>query len=134
MAQMVSKAAQSEMRIGLNTSAFGSVEVRAVVHATDIGVTIGSEKGDLRSLLVNDLPGIAHTLQQHDLRLSEVSFHQQGFAFSSDSSAGGQAQPRSFAERRNPEQALPSDPSAAEPGATPQPSSRSGGLRLSILA
>jgi Flagellar hook-length control protein FliK len=96
MAQMVSKAAQSEMRIGLNTSAFGSVEVRTIVHANDVGVVIGSEKGDLRSLLSNELPGIANSLQQQNLRLNQVNFHQ-GFASSNNQSSGGDAQPRSFA-------------------------------------
>ena len=59
LAQILTKATQAEMRIGLNTQAFGSVEVQTVVHASDVGVLIGSEKGDLRSLLTNDLPGIA---------------------------------------------------------------------------
>ena len=99
MAQIVSKSAQSEMRIGLNTSAFGNVEVRTVVHANDVGVLIGSEKGDLRSLLSNELPGIANTLQQTELRLNQVNFHQQGFAFSNQMSSGSDSQPRSFARR-----------------------------------
>jgi hypothetical protein len=93
MAQMVAKAAQSEMRIGLNTSAFGNVEVRAVVHATDVGVLIGSEKGDLRSLLANELPGIANTLQQQNIRLNQVNF-QHGFSFSNQSSSDGGSQSR----------------------------------------
>jgi flagellar hook-length control protein FliK len=96
MSQMVSQAAQAEMRIGMNTLAFGSVEVRTTVHANDVGVLIGSEKGDLRSLLAPELPGIANTLQQQNLRLSQVSF-QQGFAFSSNLSSGGDSQQRSFA-------------------------------------
>jgi hypothetical protein len=94
VAQMVNRAAQSEMRIGLNTTAFGNVEVRTVVHAGDVGVLIGSEKGDLRSLLVNELPGIVHTLRQQDLRLNEVSF--QGFASSGNMGSGSDAQARSF--------------------------------------
>ena len=97
MAQMVSKASQSEMRIGLNTSAFGSVEVRTVVHASDVGLVIGSEKGDLHSLLANEIPAISNTLQQQNLRLNEVNFHQ-GFAFSNNLSSGSDSQPRSFAQ------------------------------------
>lgn len=93
MAQMVSKAAQSEMRIGMNTSAFGSVEVRTVVHANDVGVVIGSERGDLRSLLSTELPSIANSLQQQNLRLNQVNFHQ-GFAFSNNQPSGGESQPR----------------------------------------
>jgi len=98
MAQMVNKAAQSEMRIGMNTNAFGSVEVRTVVHAGDVGVLIGSEKGDLRSLLANELPAIANTLQQQNLRLNQVNFHQ-SFAFSNPMSSGGDSQPRQFTTR-----------------------------------
>jgi flagellar hook-length control protein FliK len=93
MAQLVAKAGQSEMHIGLNTSAFGSVDVHTVVHANEVGVSIGSEKGDLRSLLANELPGIVNTLQQHNLRLDHVNF-QQGYTPSNH--PGRDAQQRSF--------------------------------------
>jgi hypothetical protein len=98
MAQIVTKAAQSEMRVGLNTTAFGSVEVRTVVHANDVGVVIGSERGDLRSLLANELPGVVQSLQQQNLRLSQVNFHQ-GFAFSNNTSSGGDSPPHSYASK-----------------------------------
>ncbi len=95
MAQMVDRVGQSEMRVGMNTSAFGNVEVRTVVHASDVGLTIGSEKGDLRAMLANDMPAIANNLQQQNLRLSSVSYSQ-GFSFSNQSSGGGDGQQRSF--------------------------------------
>ncbi len=95
MAQMVSRVGQAEMRIGVNTSAFGSVEVRTVVHANDVGLTIGSEKGDLRGLLSNEMPAITNSLQQQNLRLSNVNFTQ-GFASSGNGSGGGDSQQRSF--------------------------------------
>ncbi|MBZ5679104.1 MAG: hypothetical protein LAO24_03245 [Acidobacteriia bacterium] len=91
VAQMLSKAAHSEMRIGLNTSAFGNVEVHTTVHANDVGLVIGSEKGDLHSLLAPDLPGITHTLQQQNLQLNQVNF-QNGLAFDHNSSSGGNSQ------------------------------------------
>ncbi|HTS10136.1 MAG TPA: hypothetical protein VMP68_31525, partial [Candidatus Eisenbacteria bacterium] len=66
LAHIMNKAAQSEMRIGLSTSVFGDVEVRTVVHASDVGVVIGSQKGDLQMLMSNDLPSISgHLLQQN---------------------------------------------------------------------
>jgi len=99
LAQMISRVEQSEMRIGMNTSAFGSVEVRAVVHASDVGLVIGSEKGDLRSVLANDMPAIANTLQQQSLRLNSVNF-MQGFAFSNNASGGGDSQQHSFVPQR----------------------------------
>jgi hypothetical protein len=95
MAQLISRVQQAEMRIGMNTSAFGSVEVRAVVHANDVGLVVGSEKGDLRALLSNELPAIANTLQEQNLRLHSVNF-MQGFAFSNNASGGGDSQPRPF--------------------------------------
>jgi hypothetical protein len=97
VAQMVNRVGQSEMRIGMNTSAFGGVEVRTVVHANDVGLIIGSEKGDLRGLLANEMPAIANTLQQQNLRLSSVNF-MQGFASSNNASGGEsqQQQQRSF--------------------------------------
>jgi hypothetical protein len=101
MAQMVNRVGQSEMRIGMNTSAFGSVEVRTTVHASDVGLLIGSEKGDLRTLLANDLPAITNTLQQQNLRLNSVNF-MQGFAFSNNNSGGGDSQQRSFVPTRAP--------------------------------
>jgi Flagellar hook-length control protein FliK len=134
MAQMVNQAAQSEMRIGMNTAAFGNVEVRTVVHANDVGVLIGSEKGDLRSLLANELPGIAASLQQQNLRLNQVNFHQTGFAFSNQMSTGGDAQPRSFSSRSMaaaPQSAEAFSGESSEPSAA---SSAGSGAGLSILA
>jgi len=83
------------MRIGLNTSAFGAVDVRTVVHASEVGLTVGSEKGDLHALLSNELPTIANSLQQQSLRLSQVSFHQ-GSGPSGNSSSGGNPQQQRF--------------------------------------
>ena len=81
LAQLIARVEQAEMRIGMNTAAFGSVELRASVHANDVGLLIGSEKGDLRTLLANEMPALANTLQQQNLRLTSVSY-QQGFACS----------------------------------------------------
>lgn len=133
-AQLISRAGQAEMRIGVNTSAFGSVEVHTVVRTNDVGLVIGSEKGDLHSLLSSELPAIANNLQQQNLRLNSVSF-MQGFASPNNAGGGGgNFQQRSFA---------PAPPSPPDPGSEPvsddtQPpvaSARWGGAgTLSILA
>jgi len=134
IAQMVSRAENSEMRIGMNTSAFGSVEVRTVVHASDVGMTIGSEKGDLRGLLANDLPTITNTLQQQNLRLTGVNFTQ-GFASSSNSSGGGgNAQQRSFAPMRPIADPILSEAAVEDSPATLNAWESGGGAGLSILA
>jgi hypothetical protein len=97
VAQIANRVGQAEMRIGMNTSAFGSVEVRTTVHASEVGLTIGSEKGDLRSLLGNEMPAIASNLQQQNLRLNNVSFTQ-GFA-SPNHGGGGNPQQQAFVPR-----------------------------------
>jgi hypothetical protein len=132
MAQLMNKAAQSEMRIWLNTSAFGSVEVRTIVHANEVGLLIGSERGDLRCLLANELPAIAHNLQQQDLRLNQVNFHQ-GFAFSNNTSSRGDWQPRSFAPRPA---ASPVPPVEPRGGEFTEPPETSSGVRdgINLLA
>jgi Flagellar hook-length control protein FliK len=134
MAQMVNQAAQSEMRIGMNTAAFGNVEVRTVVHANEVGVMIGSEKGDLRSLIANELPGIATSLQQQNLRLSQVNFHQTGFAFSNQMSSRGDAQQRWSPSRPMAATTRPSETFTADSAEPSAASSPRGGTGLSILA
>ena len=134
MAQMVTRVGQSEMRVGMNTSAFGNVEVRTVVHASDVGVTIGSEKGDLRGMLANDMPALANTLQQQNLRLNNVNF-MQGFGGSNHGSSGGDAQPRSFVP--TPAAANYGSPSAAmaeDSGEVMPAELRGSGNSFSILA
>jgi hypothetical protein len=133
LAEMASKAAQSEMRIGMTTSAFGNVEVRTVVHANDVGVLIGSEKGDLRALLANDLPVIANTLQQQNLRLHQVNFHQ-GSALSYNQQPGGNSQPRSFASKTAPGMAARREALNPDPGETAGSSRVCLGGGLSVLA
>ena len=132
MAQMVNRAAQAEMRIGMNTSEFGSVEVRTVVHANDVGVQIGSERGDLRSLLSTEIPGIANSLQQQNLRLTQVNFHQPGFNFTGNSPGGGNPQPRSFATKAN--AVVPSAPETSSESTQMEAPRSSATSSLSVLA
>ena len=117
LAQLTSRAEMAEMRIGMNTSAFGSVEVRTIVHANDVGVVIGSEKGDLRALMQNDMPAITNTLQEQNLRLHTVNF-MQGFAFSNDASGGGNAQQR-YAPPRGAASTGPDNGTASESAESP---------------
>jgi hypothetical protein len=134
MAQLVNRIGQSEMRIGMNTSAFGSVEVRTVVHANDVGLVIGSEKGDLRTLLANELPAISSALQQQSLRLNSVNF-MQGFAFSNNASGGGDSQQRSFVPIRASAGSVVSEIAVDDSVEAPPPAGWYGsGGSLSILA
>jgi hypothetical protein len=133
MAQLVSRMGQSEMRIGMNTSAFGNVEVRTVVHASDVGLVIGSEKGDLRTLLANDMPAITNTLQQQNLRLNSVNF-MQGFAFSNNASGGGDPQQRSLVPMRVPANSMSAEAAVEDSSERLAMAEFGSGGSLSILA
>jgi hypothetical protein len=133
MAQMVSRAAQSEMRIGLTTSAFGNVEVRTQVRANEVGLAIGSERGDLRSLLANELPGLANRLQQQSLRLSQVNFHESS-AFSGNSSSGENPQRRFFTQPASVPSPVTETTPETFPAAGNTEGSRSRHAGLSVLA
>jgi hypothetical protein len=133
MARVMAKARHGEMRIGLSTSAFGSVEVHTVVHADEVGVVIGSERGDLPGLMRSELPEISHNLQQQDVRLNQVNFQQQGSGFSANSQSGGHSQPRSFAAKANFESLPASEGATAESSPVIEPLAWPG-TGLSILA
>jgi len=74
VARLVAGVAQSEMHIGLRTQAFGSVEVHTVVRDSQVGLTVGSERGDLRSLLTPEVSGLQTTFRQQDLRFDNIQF------------------------------------------------------------
>ncbi len=100
-AQLLQRAGESEMRMGLRTTAFGEVEVRTVVRDSQVGVSISSEHGDLRGALAADLPGLERTLHRHDLQLGEL--HIAGQSSGNESGTSGQQSapqhPRSFTAR-----------------------------------
>jgi flagellar hook-length control protein FliK len=134
LAQMINRVGQTEMRIEMNTAAFGSVQVRTVLHANDVGLVIGSEKGDLRTLLANDLPALTNTLQQQNLRLNSVNF-MQGFAFSNNASGGGDSQARSFVPMRPPQNFASSESTTGDSTENLSPANIGAGQSgLSILA
>lgn len=106
VARMATAGAQAEMRIDLRTPAFGTVELHAVVHDSVVGMTAGSEKGDLRSFLAPELPALQASLRQQELRFDGVRFLAQG------ANVGGQFPGESGAQSRSYRHAL----SPAAPG------------------
>jgi hypothetical protein len=74
IARIVSGLSQSEMHIGLRTQAFGTVEVHTTVRDSQIGLTLGSEKGDLRNVLAPEIGSMQSSLRQQDLHLESIRF------------------------------------------------------------
>jgi hypothetical protein len=93
-ARLLERLGHSEMHIGLRTLAFGSVEVHTAIHGGQVGLAVGSEKGDLRGWLAAEVPAIESTLRQHDLRLDNVRFVHSGLTSDTGSSAHSDSQPR----------------------------------------
>jgi hypothetical protein len=73
-ARLVNHAGQSEMHIDVRTPAFGTVEVHTVVRESQVGLAVGSERGDLRSFLGPELPALQSTLRQQELQFDGVRF------------------------------------------------------------
>ena len=97
-ARLVAGVAQSEMHIGLRTQAFGSVEVHTVVRDSQVGLSVGSERGDLRSFLATEVPGLQTTFRQQDLRFESIHFLETSAGTTADFSGGADSQPRSSSQ------------------------------------
>jgi hypothetical protein len=93
---MVNGLAGSEMHIGMRTQAFGNVDVHTVIRDAQVGLTVGSEKGNLRSLMGPELPGLQNTLRQQELRFEGLGFSQNGAGSNAGASGGANQQSRSF--------------------------------------
>ena len=95
----MAKLGQEEMRVGIRSDAFGNVQVRTVVHESQVGLAVGSERGDLRSFLASEIPALESHLRQHDLRFEQIHFLGSGTP-AGDAYAGGGPQSQSFAQGR----------------------------------
>jgi hypothetical protein len=95
IARLVAGVAQSEMHIGLRTQAFGSVELHTTVRDSQVGLTVGSERGDLRGLLATEVSGLQTALRQHDLRFDNIRYLETGTGSGTSSSGGDNSQHRS---------------------------------------
>lgn len=123
LARMVDRAGQAEMHIGLRTTMFGNVEVHTVVRDSQVGVAVGTEKGDLRGLMSTEVPALQASFHQHDLQLDSIRFLDHGPGFDMGFSTGADAQSRSFQQGGRP---LP----ALGPGGLDAPSTESAEVQI----
>lgn len=80
---------QSEMQIGLRMESFGAVQVRTTVSDRQVELALVSERGDLKGLMVSELPALQTALQQHDLRLQQFRGLGPGYTAQADVFSGG---------------------------------------------
>jgi hypothetical protein len=95
VARLVAGVAQSEMHIGLRTQAFGSVEIHTVVRDSQVGLAVGSERGDLRTLLAVEVSGLQTAFRQQNLRFDNIHFLETGTGTTAGFSGGADSQGRS---------------------------------------
>jgi hypothetical protein len=107
-ARLVSLASQSEMHIGLRTTAFGKVEVHTILRDAQVGVALGSERGDLKTYFSAEMPVVQSSLRQQSMDLAQVRFLSQSSTADAGLSHGNDGQPQTFQERRNATSFLPS--------------------------
>jgi hypothetical protein len=97
MARLVNGITQSEMHIGLRTQAFGNVELHTVVRDSQLGLVVGSEKGNLRNFLNAEMPTLQAGLGQHDIRFDGIRFLENSAGVGTGFSGGAEPQhSRSF--------------------------------------
>jgi len=76
------------MHIDLRSAAFGNIEVHTTVHESQIGVAVGSDRGDLHTFLSAEVPGLQAAFRQQDLRFDQIHFLGQNGGTASGLSAG----------------------------------------------
>ena len=81
----------SELRLHWKTDAFGRIDLHTVVSNNRVGVTLHSERGDLRGVLGAESARFDANLQRHDLHLRELLFTE-GETAPSKNFSGGQNQ------------------------------------------
>jgi hypothetical protein len=101
------------MHVGMRTQAFGSVEVHTVVRDSQLGLIVGAERGDLRTLLAPEVPGLETVFRQNHLNFEGIRFLNSGNGANPDSSMGSHAQSRSS------DQGNHSPPSSSSPESFP---------------
>lgn len=129
-AHLVDQLGQTEMRIGLRTSAFGNVEVHTIVRDAQVGVAMGSERGDLKSFLASEVPALQSVFRQQNLQLESIHFTGQGGTLNAGFSGGAEQQSRSFRPQVMPRGPVTNDGTTAEAAEVESPMQRWPGLNV----
>jgi hypothetical protein len=99
--RLVDRLGQAEMHLGMRTETFGSVQVHTVIRDSQVGLTIGSERGDLKTYLAAEVSGLESNLRQHDLHFADVRFVASSFSPGGNQYRGADSQPQSFQQGRS---------------------------------
>jgi flagellar hook-length control protein FliK len=105
-ARVLERMGQSEIRVGLNTANFGTLELHASVNQDRVAATLATSHSELRAALAAEMPSLEHGMAKHQLTLDSFHFDTRSGAQDKNHGASGGQQNRSYPQTE-----------AAEPGA-----------------
>ena len=65
----------SELRVGMNTSAYGNVEIRTAVAENRVVASVVAAHAELRAAMAAEMPSLQHAMEQHQLRLDRFDLN-----------------------------------------------------------
>jgi DNA segregation ATPase FtsK/SpoIIIE, S-DNA-T family len=71
--QLYQRVGGAEMHIAMDTDLLGAIDLRAVFHQGSLSATIGVQRADVQTLLVNELPALQHSLAEKNLQVAQIS-------------------------------------------------------------
>jgi hypothetical protein len=96
--QLYQRVGGAEMHIAMDTDLLGLIDLRAVVHQGTLSATIGVQRADVQTLLVNELPALQHSLAEKNLQVGQISV----LAGSVGNGTNANSQPRDQQNRQGP--------------------------------
>jgi flagellar hook-length control protein FliK len=71
--QLYQRVGGAEMHIAMDTDLLGPIDLRAIVHQGSLSATIGVQRADVQTLLVNELPALQHSLSEKNMQVGQIS-------------------------------------------------------------
>jgi flagellar hook-length control protein FliK len=88
-AQVLERMGKAEIRLGLNSSNFGSIELHTSVNQERVGATISTSHAELRTAMIAEMPSLEHAIAQHQMRLDSFQFDSRSGSQGGDTGASG---------------------------------------------
>ena len=76
-ARVIERMGQTEMRVGVNTADFGSVELRAGLSQDRVGASISAAHSELHAAMMAEMPSLERAIEEHHLHLDVLDFSSQ---------------------------------------------------------
>jgi flagellar hook-length control protein FliK len=97
-ARVLERMGQSEIRVGLNSDGFGSIELHARVSQDQVGASIATSHTELRAAMMAEMPSLKQAIAQHQLRLDGFNLDARTGAQTGDTghNGGNPSGPRSW--------------------------------------